>query len=80
MTAVSERKSRPLVLTLALMVMLAGFSANTRLVQAASAEQQAHYKLNRSNPRSVRPSSGSAYVCVPSGFGQKGRCYLRSDS
>ena len=31
-----------------------------------------------SKARSEGRTSGSAYVCIPSGFGQKGRCVLRA--
>lgn len=57
------------------------FTSTTALPLAAptvAKEYKVQYKLKKSGYRSVRMLGNSPYICIPSGFGQKGRCYLRS--
>lgn len=57
------------------------FTSATTLPFAAPAEAaqyRVQVKFQKSGYRSVRVYGNSRYICTPSGFGQKGRCVLRS--
>jgi hypothetical protein len=46
-------------------------------IQPMAREYKVQYKITKTGYRSVRMLGNSAYICVPSGFGQKGGCYPR---
>lgn len=69
---------RAAVTALALGATFAATTALPVVAQPFAVEYKVQYKIKKSGFRSVRMLGGSAYICTPSGFGQKGRCYLRN--
>lgn len=68
--------TRPMLLAVAVATLLAGTSAAPAHSPKPAAERYevaANAKL-----RSVKLYGLSPYVCTPSGFGRKARCYLRA--
>lgn len=68
--------TRPMMLAVAIATLLtttSGVPAQSPLPAGERYEVAANAKL-----RSVKLYGSSPYVCTPSGFGRKARCYLRS--
>ncbi|MFZ2103193.1 MAG: hypothetical protein WAU86_21780 [Oricola sp.] len=55
---------------------LAGSSSTNAVTQKQASLQQKSGAARTARQRIT--SSGSPYICVPSGFGRKGRCVLRA--
>lgn len=72
-----QRGIRSVVTSLALAALFTGTTALPIVAQPMAAEYKVQFKV-KSGFRSVRMLGNSPYICTPSGFGQKGRCYLRS--
>lgn len=68
---------RPVVTSFALAALLLSASALPLAPQTLAAEYKVTVKVKPSGLRSVRLYGSSPWVCTPSGFGQKARCYLR---
>lgn len=68
---------RPVATSLALATLLLSASALPLAPQSIAAEYKVAVKVKPSGLRSVRLYGSSPWVCTPSGFGQKARCYLR---
>ena len=68
---------RPVATSLALAALLVSASALPLAPQSIAAEYKVAVKVKPSGLRSVRLYGSSPWVCTPSGFGQKARCYLR---
>lgn len=77
MRQVIQSNVRSFVTTLTLAALLTSTTALPIVAQPVANEYKVQYKLKKSGYRSVRLLGKSQYICTPSGFGQKGRCYLR---
>jgi ferric-dicitrate binding protein FerR (iron transport regulator) len=68
---------RSVFASLALAALVASLGAIPVTAQPVAA---AEYKvvMKKSSVRAVRLYGSSPYICTPSGFGRKARCYLRS--
>lgn len=73
-----QRGIRSVVTSLVLAAVFTSTTALPIVAQPVAAEYKVHFKLKKSGFRSVRMLGNSPYICTPSGFGQKGRCYLRN--
>ncbi len=80
MTQSIRRGIQSVVTSLALAALLTSTTALPIFAQPVAKEYKVQYKLKKSVFRSVRVLGGSPYICTPSGFGQKGRCYLRNSA
>ncbi|WP_417308571.1 hypothetical protein [Devosia sp.] len=78
MTQFTRSGLRSVTLALAIAGMFTTITALPLAAQAEAAQYRVLTKLTKSGYRSVRVYGPSRYVCTPSGFGQKGRCFLRS--
>lgn len=77
MKNLKHRNVRTLATSLALAALLTSATALPIVAQPVAKEYKVQYTIKKSGYRSVRLLGRSAYICTPSGFGQKGRCYLR---
>lgn len=68
---------RPVATSFALAALLLSASALPLAPQSLAAEYKVTVKVKPTGLRSVRLYGSSPWVCTPSGFGQKARCYLR---
>jgi len=61
-------------------VLVVGPAAPILSTQSLAAEHVVVVKKVKRGFNVVRLLGSSPYICTPSGFGQKGRCYLRSNA
>jgi hypothetical protein len=59
-------------------VLVGGPAAPVLSTQSLAAEHVVVVKKVKRGSLFVKLLGSSPYICTPSGFGQKGRCYLRS--
>lgn len=72
-----HRNVRTFAASLALAAAFTSATALPVMAHPVAKEYKVQYTLKKSGYRSVRLLGRSQYICTPSGFGQKGRCYLR---
>jgi hypothetical protein len=75
-----HRDARTFASSLALAALLTSATALPIVAQPVAKEYKVQYTIKKSGFRSVRLLGRSQYICTPSGFGQKGRCYLRQSA
>ena len=71
-------RARAVLASAALAAVLVVGPAAPIFTQPLASEQAHPVKKAKKNLRFVRLYGSSPYICTPSGFGQKARCYLRS--
>ena len=75
-----HRNVRTLATSVALAALFTSTTALPIVAQPVAKEYKVQYQIKKSGYRSVRLLGRSLYICTPSGFGQKGRCYLRQSA